>query len=237
MIRPFQRSKKRMKLTAFGCTAMVLLVFWGCAGSEELLQEQARKISDYERQIEELRTENTTLRQRIIKLEQDTRTLQARLSESEAKIVMERERAERAEAAAKNVQPAAISPAAATSPTAGKGGYDEALAAAFAKRYDEAVAKFEALLNTVGDDFADNCHYWIGECRYAKKQYREAIKHFEAVLKYTRSEKLADAHIMMAQSYERLGDKAKAKEHYQTVIKDYPSSAHVALAKQRAGKL
>jgi tol-pal system protein YbgF len=218
---------------------MVLLVFWGCAGSEELLHEQAQKISDYEWQIEELKTENTTLRQRIVKLEQDTRTLQARLSESEAKVVMERERAERAEAevAARMRRPAATSPAAATPLTAGTGGYDDALAAAFARRYDEAITKFEALLNTIGDDFADNCHYWIGECRYAKKQYRQAIKHFEAVLKYTKSEKLADAHIMMAQSYERLGDKAKAKEHYQTVVKDYPSSAHVALAKQRAGKL
>lgn len=214
------------------CLAMAFLAFGGCSGSEELLQQQAQKISDYEKQLEELRTENTTLRQRMFKVEQDNKTLEARLRESEAKVVMERERADKAEA-----ELTALKTPPAKTPTTGKGGYDEALGAAFAKRYDEAIAKFEALLGTIGDDFADNCHYWIGECQYARKRYQEAIKHFEMVMKYAKSEKLADAHFMMAQSYERLGDKAKAKEHYQKVVKDYPTSPHVALAKQRAEKM
>lgn len=226
-----QRWKKnRTHVATIVCSAVVFLA--GCSGSEELLQQQAQKISDYEKQIEELRTENTTLRQRMFKLEQDNKTLEARLNESEAKVMVERERAEKAEAELTAMKTQPVKTAA-----PGKGGYDEALSAALAKRYDEAIARFEALLSTIGDDFADNCHYWIGECQYASKQYQEAIKHFEMVMNYARSEKLADAHFMMAQSYERLGDKAKAKEHYEKVVKDYPTSPHVALAKQRAEKM
>jgi tol-pal system protein YbgF len=224
--------KSWMNVTAIICLTMTFLAFGGCSGSEELLQQQAQKISDYEKQVEELRTENTTLRQRMVKLEQDNKTLEARLSESEVKVMMERERADKAEA-----ELAAMKTPPARTPSTSKGGYDEALGAAFAKRYDEAIAKFEALLGTIGDGFADNCHYWIGECQYARKRYQEAIKHFEMVMNYARSEKLADAHFMMAQSYERLGDKAKAKEHYQKVVKNYPTSPHVALAKQRAEKM
>lgn len=232
MVLSHRWKRYRMRVAAIVSLAIGVLAFGGCSGSEELLQQQAQKISDYEKQVEELRRENTTLRQRMFKLEQDNKTLEARLSESEARMVMERERADKAEAelTAIKTQPVKAS-------SMGKGGYDEALGAAFAKRFDEAIAKFEALLGTIGEDFADNCHYWIGECRYAQRQYQEAIKHFELVISYTKSEKLADAHFMMAQSYERLGDRAKAKEQYEKVVRDYPTSPHVALAKQRAEKM
>ena len=219
---------------------MPLLV--GCSGSEELIQQQQQQIADQQKQMEDVQTENTSLRQRIVKLEQDNRNLEARLSEAEAKVMMERDRADKAEAdlaeamkpKTKTKMPAEMPNVSADMPA----GYADAWTAYSAHNYDDAIAKFEALLGAnVTNTWADNCHYWIGECNYGKKQYAEAVKHFEMVMGYAGSEKIADAHFMMAQSYSLMGDKAKAKEHYETVVKDFPTSPRVELAKQRAGKM
>ena len=51
------------------------------------------------------------------------------------------------------------------------------------------------------------------------------------------SEKKADAQFMIAQTYERLGDKIKAKAAYEKVVKDYPMSKNVKRAKARWANL
>jgi len=203
----------------------------------------------YEKQIEELRTENTTLKQRIVKLEQDNRTLNARLSDTEAQLTSEKERADRAELAAKNAPPPTVT----TTPTGGTKGsevkpvsmppmevsnYEDALKAFNAKQYDNALKGFQTILDGgVQEGWADNCKYWIGESHYARKRYTEAAKRFEEVLAYKNSEKKADAQFMMAQSYERLGKKAEAKAAYEVVVKDFPTSRNVKKAKARWAKL
>ena len=77
----------------------------------------------------------------------------------------------------------------------------------------------------------------MGEANFGKKNYEEAIKHFQLVFQYQRSEKLADAHFMMAQCYERLGRKTTAKEEYEKVVKDFPTSRLVQKAKDRWARL
>jgi TolA-binding protein len=57
------------------------------------------------------------------------------------------------------------------------------------------------------------------------------------VFQYKTSEKKGDAQFMLAQCFERTGDKAKAKEAYEKVVKDYPTSDTVKKAKERWGKL
>ncbi len=243
-----QRSVEGMKRLTVGVVLVSMMMLIGCSGSEEMLQQQAQKIAEYEKQTEEMRTENTTLRQRMVKMEQDNKNLEARLTESEANVIAERDRANKAEEAlnaamTKPVQPMKETPKQTprempSSTLGAMSAYDEALGAVRARKYDDAIAKFEALLGAgVGDDWADNCHYWIGESQYAKKQYQEAIKHFEMAMNYPKSEKLGDAHYMMAQCYERMGDKAKAKEHYERVVKDYPTTTKVKIAKERWEKM
>ncbi|MBI4428088.1 MAG: tetratricopeptide repeat protein [Ignavibacteriales bacterium] len=201
----------------------------------------------YEKQIEDLRTENTTLKQRIVKLEQDNRTLNARLSDTEAQLTSEKERADRAEMAAKSMPVM-------TQPTMPGGGtkssevksmppmevsnYEDALKAFNARQYDTALKGFQTILDGgVLENWADNCKYWIGESHYARKRYSEAAKSFEEVLGYKNSEKKADAQFMMAQAYERMGKKAEAKAAYEVVVKDYPTSRNVKKAKARWAKL
>lgn len=201
----------------------------------------------YEKQIEELRTENTSLKQRIVKLEQDNRTMNARLADTEAQVTAEKDRADKAEAMAKSMPATSSQPM--TMPAGGKGSevrsspmdisnYEDALKAFNAKKYEDAMKGFDMILGSgIKDDVADNCKYWIGECYFAKKQYANAIKSFEEVMSYKNSEKKSDAQFMMAQSLDRLGKKQKAKEAYEKVVKDFPSNKNVKKAKARWARL
>ncbi len=243
------------------CITILVVVFFvmmGCGGSEEMTKEEKEKSPDDQaltsfvgekkpeaapavpaasaKELEDLRAENTSLKQRIVKLEQDNASLSARLADTEAKLKEERERAEKAVAAARAVAQSEVS--AGETPKASATGYDEALSAFRERKYDDAVKMFQALLDSgISEDLADNCHYWIGESYYGKKDYKEAMKHFETVLEYTVSEKKADAQFMIARCYEQLGDKTGAKEAYEKVVKDYPTSDKVKIAKQRLAKL
>lgn len=204
---------------------------------EPVVQQTAPPPTD----LEGLKTENTGLKQQIVKLEQDTRNLSARLSDAEMKYMAEKERANKAEEAARvAAQSAAISARTSTEPVGSdlSAAYKDGLSSFKSKAYDAAIMKFEGVLNAgAGPKLADNCHYWIGESNYGKRNFAEAVRHFEMVLQDEKSEKLADAHFMLGQCYERLGEKAKAKEHYEMVAKDFPMSGNVTRAKQRSSRL
>lgn len=207
--------------------------------------EEAPVSVSYEKQIEDLRTENTSLKQRIVKLEQDNRTLNARLTDTEAQVTAERDRADRAEAMAKSMPMTAVQPMTSTvkgsevtSSPMDISNYEDALKAFNAKKYQDAMKGFDMILGSgIKDDVADNCKYWIGECYFATKQYANAIKNFEEVMGYKNSEKKADAQFMMAQSLDRLGRKQEAKDAYEKVVKDFPSSRNVQKAKARWARL
>ncbi|MBI5463650.1 MAG: tetratricopeptide repeat protein [Ignavibacteriales bacterium] len=212
----------------------------------------ANTLAAYEKQLEDLRTENTTLRQKIAKLEQDNRTLNARLSDTDAKIAAEKSRADRAEEALKNTATAANQPAskpaegtpksepakAEPKPATNITGYEDALKAFNSRKYADALQGFQHVFSAgVAEDMADNCKYWIGESQFALKKYKDAVGSFEDVIKYKASEKKGDAQFMLGQSFERLGNKVKAKEAYEKVVKDYPMSKNVKRAKERWAKL
>ena len=217
-----------------------VLAWVGCESSEATRQEQDQEaltnlVGDRkpeiappappvdQQKLAALEAENTNLKQKITKLEQDNTTLSARLSELEAKLLAEREQAEKA--VAPKVPPVGTS-------------YEDWIKAFGEKLYDDAIQVFQALLDgNVGEELADNCHYWIGESNFGKKGYAEALKEFEVVLQYKVSEKKGDALFMMAQCYEITGDKAKAKEMYEKVVKDYPTSNLVNKARERWGRL
>ena len=172
-----------------------------------------------QKMIDSLQADNINLKQKLVKFEQDNSTLNARLTDVEAKLKAELEKA----AAVPKPPPAT---------------YEGAQKAFSEKKYDDAIQMFEALLTSgIAEDQADNCHYWIGESYFGKKEYKEALKHFEGVFQYKSSEKKADAQYMIARCYESVVDKAKAKEAYEKVVKDYPTSDKVTKAKERWGRL
>jgi len=211
-------------------------------------QTQTSTTDDIQKQMDALKTDNNDLRQKNLKLEDDVQKLTARLNDSEAKYASEKQRADSLDDVAKNAKMAVSQPMIETNKsesmeTAMKSEipmaeYEDALGAFKSKKYDDAAAAFQRMLdNKVPDEIADNCHYWIGESKYAEKKFKEAVQEFEAVLSFKRSEKKGDAQFMIAQSYERMGNKAKAKEAFERVVKDYPMSANVKKAKERWAKL
>ncbi len=200
--------------------------------------------ADFQRQIDDLRSENTSLKQKIVKLEQDNRSLTARLSDNEAKLMAEKDRADKAMETARAVttrggQVTDATPTTAiTKPVVSTTAYDDALKMFKTKNYDSVINSLQSLIDGgVSDDLKDNCFYWKGEAYFAKRNYTEALKSFQKVFDFKKSEKKADAQFMIAQSYDRMGNKAKAKEAYEKVVKDYPTSNKVSRAKERWAKL
>ncbi len=109
--------------------------------------------------------------------------------------------------------------------------YENALGAFESRKYAEAVAALQRMLDKrAPDGVADHCHYWIGESEFGAKRYSEAMQKFGKVLKFQRSVKEADAEFMIARCYEKMGDKGKAEEAYRKVVKDYPIAGNVKKA-------
>jgi tol-pal system protein YbgF len=216
----------RISFTAF---LILLLTLIGCSGQEATRTEQKAmpavppKPSREQLKIDSLEMVNVNLKQKLIKLEQDNNTLNARLSDVESKLKAEIEKAIPA--------PPPAPPPLTTTYEAGQQAFAE-------KKYDDAIKIFQALLDGgIAEDQADNCHYWMGESYFGKKEYAEAVKHLDAVLAYKTSEKKGDAYFMLGRSYMLQGDKAKAKEMFEKVVKDYPTNNNVQKAKEHWGKL
>jgi TolA-binding protein len=199
-------------------------------------------LSQYEKQIEDLRTENTGLKQKIAKLEQENRGTNARVSEIEAKYAAEKIRADRAEELAKNAVQAPkvveVTPAPEKAAPVSASSYDDALKAFNSRKYETAAKGFKAVIDGGSNaDITSRAKYWLGESFFAQKKYNDALPLFHEAVKAKNSEKKADAQFMIAQTYDRLGSKVKAKAAYEKVVKDYPMSKNVKRAKARWAQL
>jgi tol-pal system protein YbgF len=215
----------------FIATLLVGFIWIGCESSEEAMRREAeaRQRQEDQQRLAELTSENSSVKQQVSRLESDNSGLRARLSELERKL----EEATRVPEPAQPIHTPMPMPT--TDPWAA---YDAGLNAFNEKRYDDAQGIFEDLLKSgVDESLADNCHYWIGESLFGKRSYSEALSHFEMVLEYKVTEKKGDSYYMMGRCYEMQGDKAKAKELYEKVVKDYPTNDLVKKAKDRWEKL
>jgi tol-pal system protein YbgF len=198
-----------------------------------------------QQQMDALKTDNTDLRQKNLKLEDDNQKLTARLNDSEARYAAEKQRADSLDAALKSAPMASSQPMTEMNKTESMANaeipmaeYEAALGSFRSKKYKDAVAEFQKMLDeNVPTQIADNCQYWIGESNYGMRKYSAALKAFNEVLKFKKSEKKGDAQFMIGQCYERMGNKAKAKEAFEKVVKDYPMNAHVKKAKERWARL
>lgn len=111
--------------------------------------------------------------------------------------------------------------------------YQEALQSYRNKNFRESIQKFEALLSTDSKhSLADNCQYWIGESYYDLQNYQQAIVAFEKVFTYAKSNKDDSAQLKLGMCYMRLNEKEKAREEFQKLVRDYPVSEYVSIAKR-----
>lgn len=201
---------------------------------EKPVQAQASEVAvaEVDRELEELKAENTQLKQKILTLEETNRALNTNLSETDLQLMAEKARADSlARLSAMSGRRVGASSGA---PVA----YEEALMSFQARQYDDAIAKLQGLLDAgVEDRYADNCQYWLGESQFAKRSYSRAISHFESVLSTRASEKKGDAQYMVGRCYEQLGNAAQAREAYQSFVNNYPTSRLIPRAQERMAKL
>jgi tol-pal system protein YbgF len=202
-------------------------VVFGCGSSKDSMEEwestpavSASSILEY--RVDSLQNENRRMREQLDAVAAENRKLTARNAEVETKL---------AEAAA---PPKVETPP----PVSGASGYESAMSKFNARDYEGAITGFEALLNAgIEEGLADNCRYWIGESHYGLRQYKEALKNFQMVSEFKRSGKKADAVFMAGNCQSALGNKAAAKEAYEKVVSDFPTSPLVEKARTKLSKM
>jgi TolA-binding protein len=208
--------------------AVVLsLVAFGCGSSGESMEEwegtpavSASSILEY--RVDSLQNENRRMREQLDAVAAENRSLTARNAEVETKLT-------EALAAPKVETPP---------PVSGASGYEAAMGKFNARDYTGAIAGLEGLLNAgIEEGLADNCRYWIGESHYGLRQYKEALKNFQMVSEFKRSGKKADAVFMTGNCQSALGNKAAAKEAYEKVVADFPTSPLVEKARAKLSKM
>jgi TolA-binding protein len=204
-----------------------LVAFQQFAGS---LLVSTRALVD---KVSELETKEfiTTIKQKD--LEQSVAMLQ-----SENKQITQQLTELRARVFAGNVnpQPSVFSPVRTFSSLRNE--YAEGISLFQQRQYDDALTTFSGLLDKgIEDDLADNCEYWIGECRYAQHEYHKAISAFQKVLTITSSNKKVDAYFLLGKSYEQIGDFVKARWAYEELSLLYPDNEHARVVKSRLNML
>ncbi len=206
------------------------VLFAGCGSSEETEKEssppQLSATEALQKELANLKMENEKLKNQVARLEQEKRTATARAAELETQLVEQKNKT--------------ITPPATVQPTItdARENYKEALKLFHNREYIEASTIFQALLDSdVPIELQDNCYYWLGECCFGLKKYTDAIKKFEQVFSFKISEKKDESQVMIANSYLAMGNKEKAKEEYEKLIKKFPASPFVKKVKEKLVKL
>lgn len=203
----------------------------GCGSMEETTEEEPGtwtvpapeppQTAVLEYRIDSLMTENRLLRQQIEAMAGETRSLIARNAELETRLA-------EALAVPKTPPPPADMTA----------GYTAALARFRERKYEAAATQFLALLRGgIREDLADNCHYWIGECRYGMGSYAEALEDFQMVFNYARSEKKDDAQMMVGNCYLALRNPQAAGKAFASLLSAYPASPYAERAKEKLASI
>ncbi|HLX11379.1 MAG TPA: tetratricopeptide repeat protein [Bacteroidota bacterium] len=232
----------RILLQIVACAAVIgfASMTTGCGGSNDAERE---RVADSTRtatqmmmkQMDDLRGDNASLKTQLNQSQSENRTLKAHSAELETQLADLRSKMMKPVDTVANVPEE--KPMTVTS-SKGKETYDEALGLFKKKKYGDALAKFQAVATDANaKGLADHSDYWSGECLYALKEFDDAIDAFTKVLAFGQSSKKDDAQMMIGNSYMAMGNKAKAKEAYTTLVTKFPASPYVKAAKKKLAKL
>ena len=112
-----------------------------------------------------------------------------------------------------------------------EGSYNTALSLFQGHQYEPAVeAFFELLQQDSRHPLADNCQYWLGECRFAQGKYYQAVVEFNKVFAYDAPDKQDDAQLMLGLAYMKLGELTSARSEFDWLVDCYASSEYVNTA-------
>ncbi len=134
-------------------------------------------------------------------------------------------------------------PAAAGSAPAGvadpQRAYDSAFAALKDARYPDAIAGFQAVLDSDPDGaLAPNAQYWLGEAYYVTRDYEKAAAAFDAVgQRWPDSAKTPGAVLKLGYAQYELKRFDAAKRSFAQVVARYPDTEAAKLAQERMKRL
>jgi len=236
---------------------------------EELkkIQQLEQKTGELQERIGSMESSNTEIDTRLSTVDthladiKETQTMAATRAAEEAR--KKAEAADRAEAAAKSVQPHEIAPEKTkktpteakrqqtveqTSPPAppqkqgessGNKTYDEALELFKAKKYKESQELFSEFIKKNPDnDLSVNARFWVGDCLYNQNEFALAILEYQNVIAdYPNHTKAPAALFKQAMAFENLQDKDTAKIVYKKIIAEYPKSDQIEAAKKKLEEL
>lgn len=102
-------------------------------------------------------------------------------------------------------------------------------------QYEEALEGFKGFLQWFPEDpLADNAQYWVGEVYYVQRHFPEALMAFNQVLvRWPSSDKVPASLLKIGFSFYELEDLRNAQSSLQRLIRDYPDSPAVTMARQR----
>jgi tol-pal system protein YbgF len=164
------------------------------------------RMDDLNQQIEQKENEINTLRSAVVEKKENVDILENRL---------------------------AAAPSAGGSSVSFSRAYEEALSKFYAKRYQEAIDQFNSLLAQFPDhSLASNCVYWIGESYFGSGNYQEAITAFNRIASYPRSLKKDDALLMLGRAHFQLNQREEARQAFNRLIQEYPTSEFVGKAQE-----
>ncbi len=106
-------------------------------------------------------------------------------------------------------------------------------------RYDQATQAFQNFLTKYpSGEFADNANYWLAEAYYVTRKFEPALKQFESlVAAYPQSQKLTHALLKIGYIHDELGERAKAEQVLDELIKRFPDSTAAGLARKRLQRI
>ena len=82
--------------------------------------------------------------------------------------------------------------------------------------------------------YAENAHYWLGECYFSEKKYDEAILEFDEVIKkFPKGNKVPDALYRQGMAFLEMKDTMNAKLIFKEVVKRYPKSDQATRARKK----
>ena len=116
--------------------------------------------------------------------------------------------------------------------------YQEALTSLRAKRFQDAIELFEQLTREFPTHaLVSYCYYWSGEAYFGAGNHQAALEAFTKVLQYSMSLKRDNALLLMGECYVQLNRREDARETFNRLIKEHPSSEFVSKAEEHLNKI
>jgi tol-pal system protein YbgF len=104
---------------------------------------------------------------------------------------------------------------------------------------EEAQREFKRFLEVYPKSkYAENAHFWLGECYFSQKKYEDAILEYDEVIKkYPKGNKVPDALYRQGMAFLEMKDTTNAKLILREVIRRFPQTDQATRARKKLKEL